>query len=89
MKPIEMDGQRELNPWTLDIHSSGVWIVTDATVFYRHQQEGHGKVIVMELCTGGSLFNMLDDPENAYGLDEKEFFLVLRHLCTYHPPQLF
>ena len=37
----------------------------------------------MELCTGGSLFNMLDDPENAYGLDEKEFFLVLRHLCKF------
>ena len=39
----------------------------------------------MELCTGGSLFNMLDDPENAYGLDEKEFFLVLRHLCECLP----
>ena len=24
----------------------------------------------MELCTGGSLFNLLDDPENSYGLDE-------------------
>ncbi|XP_043219531.1 inhibitor of nuclear factor kappa-B kinase subunit epsilon-like [Amphibalanus amphitrite] len=46
----------------------------------EEEQEGRGKVIVMELCTGGSLFNMLDDPENAYGLDEKEFFLVLRHL---------
>ena len=28
------------------------------------------QVIVMELCTGGSLFNLLDDPENSYGLDE-------------------
>lgn len=42
--------------------------------------EGKGKVIVMELCTGGSLFNILDDPENAYGLPEKEFLLVLEHL---------
>ncbi|XP_055837241.1 serine/threonine-protein kinase TBK1 [Episyrphus balteatus] len=45
-------------------------------------QEGRGKVIVMELCTGGSLFNILDDPENAYGLPEKEFLLVLEHLCA-------
>lgn len=45
-------------------------------------QEGRGKVIVMELCTGGSLFNILDDPENAYGLHEAEFMLVLEHLCA-------
>lgn len=34
----------------------------------------------MELCTGGSLFNILDDPENTYGLEESEFLLVLAHL---------
>lgn len=45
-------------------------------------QEGRGKVIVMELCTGGSLFNILDDPENTYGLPEKEFLLVVEHLTA-------
>lgn len=45
-------------------------------------QEGRGKVIVMELCTGGSLFNILDDPENTYGLPAKEFRLVLEHLSA-------
>lgn len=45
-------------------------------------QEGRGKVIVMELCTGGSLFNILDDPENTYGLSEREFLLVLEHLSA-------
>ena len=32
----------------------------------------------MELCTGGSLFNLLDDPENSYGLDEvtNAYFLI-------------
>lgn len=45
-------------------------------------QEGRGKVIVMELCTGGSLFNILDDPENTYGLPESEFLLVLEHLTA-------
>lgn len=29
----------------------------------EEQQESRGKVIVMELCTGGSLFNILDDPK--------------------------
>ena len=36
----------------------------------------------MELCTGGSLFNLLDDPENSYGLAEDEFILVLSHLSA-------
>ncbi|XP_068620680.1 inhibitor of nuclear factor kappa-B kinase subunit epsilon [Battus philenor] len=48
----------------------------------EEEQEGHGKVIVMELCTGGSLFNILDDPENTYGLQEQEFLLVLEHLTA-------
>jgi TANK-binding kinase 1 len=45
-------------------------------------QEGRGKVIVMELCTGGSLFNILDDPENSNGLPQVEFLLVLEHLTA-------
>jgi len=38
----------------------------------------HSHVLIMDLCTGGSLFNILDDPENAYGLEETEFLCVLR-----------
>ncbi|KYN36054.1 Serine/threonine-protein kinase TBK1 [Trachymyrmex septentrionalis] len=48
----------------------------------EEEQDGRGKVIVMELCTGGSLFNILDDPENTYGLAESEFLLVLEHLSA-------
>ncbi|KAK6617152.1 hypothetical protein RUM44_005483 [Polyplax serrata] len=48
----------------------------------EEEQEGRGKVIVMELCTGGSLFNILDDPENTYGLQEEEFLLVVEHLSA-------
>lgn len=48
----------------------------------EEEQDGRGKVIVMELCTGGSLFNILDDPENTYGLQEEEFLLVLEHLTA-------
>ncbi len=32
----------------------------------------------MELCVGGSLYNILEEPENAYGLVETEFLCVLR-----------
>jgi hypothetical protein len=36
----------------------------------------------MELCTGGSLFNLLDDPENSYGLIEDEFLLGERRVIS-------
>lgn len=39
------------------------------------------KVIIMELCTGGSLLNLLDDPENAFGLPDSEFFVVLHDVA--------
>ncbi|XP_969718.3 serine/threonine-protein kinase TBK1 [Tribolium castaneum] len=48
----------------------------------EEEQENRGKVIVMELCTGGSLFNILDDPENTYGLAENEFLKVLQDLSA-------
>ena len=34
------------------------------------------------LIIGGSLFNLLDDPENNFGLDEDEWLLVLSHLSA-------
>lgn len=48
----------------------------------EEEQDGRGKVIVMELCTGGSLCTILDDPQNTYGLAESEFLLVLEHLSA-------
>ena len=38
---------------------------------YRNQ------VIIMELCTGGSLYEVIDSPDNAYGLSETEFKQVI------------
>ncbi|CAG9766272.1 unnamed protein product [Ceutorhynchus assimilis] len=38
------------------------------------------QILVTELCTGGCLSNILDDPENIYGLDDSEFLLFLSHL---------
>ena len=37
----------------------------------------------MEYCNGGSLYSILDQPTNAYGLEEEEFILFLRHICEY------
>ncbi|XP_077628136.1 inhibitor of nuclear factor kappa-B kinase subunit epsilon isoform X4 [Crocuta crocuta] len=36
------------------------------------------KVLVMEYCSGGSLLSVLESPENAFGLPEDEFLVVLR-----------
>ncbi|XP_053101113.1 inhibitor of nuclear factor kappa-B kinase subunit epsilon [Hemicordylus capensis] len=35
------------------------------------------KVLVMENCSGGSLLSRLEEPENAFGLSEAEFLIVL------------
>ncbi|XP_067913632.1 serine/threonine-protein kinase TBK1-like isoform X2 [Heterodontus francisci] len=35
------------------------------------------KVLVMEYCAGGSLLNVLEESENAFGLSEAEFLIVL------------
>ncbi|EEC12865.1 serine/threonine protein kinase, putative, partial [Ixodes scapularis] len=40
--------------------------------------ESRSKVLVMELCTGGSLFTLLDDPANSYGLEEQDFLCKWR-----------
>ncbi|KAM9758650.1 inhibitor of nuclear factor kappa-B kinase subunit epsilon [Menidia menidia] len=36
------------------------------------------KVLVMEYCSGGSLLNLLEEPENAFGLPETEYLTVLQ-----------
>ncbi|XP_037011253.2 inhibitor of nuclear factor kappa-B kinase subunit epsilon [Artibeus jamaicensis] len=36
------------------------------------------KVLVMEYCSSGSLLSVLESPENAFGLSEDEFLVVLR-----------
>lgn len=48
----------------------------------EEESESQNKVLIMELCTGGSLFNILDDPVNSFGLEESEFLLVLKHLAA-------
>ena len=40
------------------------------------------RVLVMELCTGGSLFSILEHPANRFGLNEAEFLLVVEHVSN-------
>ncbi|XP_053562574.1 inhibitor of nuclear factor kappa-B kinase subunit epsilon isoform X2 [Bombina bombina] len=35
------------------------------------------KVLIMEYCSSGSLLSVLEEPENAYGLSESEFLIVV------------
>lgn len=36
------------------------------------------KVLIMEYCASGSLLSVLEEPENAYGLSESEFLIVVQ-----------
>jgi len=40
------------------------------------------EALLIEYCNGGSLHNVLESPENRYGLSEDEFMLVFRHLTN-------
>ena len=48
------------------------------------------KVIVMELCNGGSLHTILDDPQSAHGLEQSDFITFLKHISEYStiPPSI-
>ena len=41
------------------------------------QLKYHNKVIIMEMCTGSSLYEVIDSPDNAYGLAETDFKQVI------------
>lgn len=46
--------------------------------FYFFQTTTRHKVLVMEFCPCGSLYTVLEEPSNAFGLPESEFLIVLR-----------
>ncbi|CAL8097022.1 unnamed protein product [Orchesella dallaii] len=48
----------------------------------RHRRDSPPKVIIMELCDGGSLLKMLEHPQNTFGVDEDEFLTVLRDITS-------
>jgi serine/threonine protein kinase len=40
------------------------------------------EALLIEFCNGGSLHNVLDLPENRFGLIENDFMLVFKHLTN-------
>ncbi|KAL3853388.1 hypothetical protein ACJMK2_016931 [Sinanodonta woodiana] len=46
------------------------------------EQGTNNKVIIMELSTLGSLYNMLEEPQNSFGLEEEEFLRVVNHVVS-------
>lgn len=52
------------------------------TLFSVEELSNKQKVLVMEYCSGGSLLSLLEEPENAFGLPETEFLIVLQ--CVAH-----
>ena len=43
---------------------------------------GTREALLLEYCNGGSLHNVLELPENRYGLCEDDFMLLFRHLTN-------
>ncbi|XP_015791606.1 serine/threonine-protein kinase TBK1 [Tetranychus urticae] len=76
MRPYEVQ-EREFEVLKKVNHQNIVRLIS-----IEEESDTHHKVLIMELCTGGSLFNILDDPINCYGLEEKEFTAVLKHLAA-------
>ncbi|XP_071806682.1 serine/threonine-protein kinase TBK1-like [Asterias amurensis] len=48
----------------------------------EQDQISKNPVIIMELCSGGSLYNILDDPRNSHGIEEEELKRVLGDVCA-------
>uniref|UniRef100_G1NCV5 Serine/threonine-protein kinase TBK1 n=1 Tax=Meleagris gallopavo TaxID=9103 RepID=G1NCV5_MELGA len=70
--------------------SNYLWLLSDilgqgatANVFRgRHKTTTRHKVLVMEFCPCGSLYTVLEEPSNAFGLPESEFLIVLRDVVA-------
>ena len=54
------------------------WKLVQLLAFLFSQLRTQNEIIVMELCSGGSLFTMLENPSNAYGFQEDEFKQVVK-----------
>uniref|UniRef100_A0A667ZEP0 TANK-binding kinase 1 n=1 Tax=Myripristis murdjan TaxID=586833 RepID=A0A667ZEP0_9TELE len=67
-----------------------LWLISDllgqgatANVYRgRHKSNTRHKVLVMEYCPCGSLYTVLEESSNAYGLPEDEFLIVLQDVVA-------
>ena len=53
------------------------------------QLRSQNEIIVMELCSGGSLFTLLENPANAYGFAEDDFKQVVKDVGKYSMASFF
>ncbi|XP_062522503.1 serine/threonine-protein kinase TBK1-like [Corticium candelabrum] len=72
MRPREVQ-ERELEMMLKLKHQNVVRLLA-----IEQEMSTRNDVIVMELCAGGSLYNVLEKPENYYGLEESEYLRFLR-----------
>lgn len=75
MRPLEVQ-MREFDVMLKLNHENIVKLLA-----IEEEVTSHSKMLVMELCTGGSLYSMLDEPSNAFGLEETEFLTVVRDVA--------
>ncbi|XP_071040621.1 serine/threonine-protein kinase TBK1 [Parasteatoda tepidariorum] len=76
LRPLEVQ-MREFEVMKKLTHENIVKMVA-----IEEELESQKKILVMELCDAGSLFTILDDPQNSYGLEEEEFQRVLKDLSA-------
>lgn len=75
-------GQREMQMRQREFNVMSKLNHENIVKFIAIESESHGndRVLIMELCTGGSVYKMLEDPENAYGFPEDELIIFLRDI---------
>ncbi|KAL9959562.1 hypothetical protein ACROYT_G032893 [Oculina patagonica] len=76
MRPVEVR-RREFEVLNKLNHENIVKLYASETEL-RSQNE----IIVMELCSGGSLFTLLENPANAYGFLEDDFKQVVKDVAA-------
>ncbi|XP_020631400.1 serine/threonine-protein kinase TBK1-like isoform X3 [Orbicella faveolata] len=76
MRPVEVR-RREFEVLNKLNHENIVKLFATETEL-RSQNE----IIVMELCSGGSLFTLLENPANAYGFTEDDFKQVVKDVVA-------
>lgn len=66
----------------------GVVLLYEHLVSSPRQSNTRHKVLVMEYCPCGSLYTVLEESSNAYGLPEDEFLIVLHDVGEWQSDEL-
>ncbi|XP_030882440.1 serine/threonine-protein kinase TBK1 [Leptonychotes weddellii] len=72
------NGNLDLNRYMILACNKNLLFESQSVIFFFFQTTTRHKVLIMEFCPCGSLYTVLEEPSNAYGLPESEFLIVLR-----------